>query len=133
MPIYESYCRGCGHIQEWYSKRFSEITENPDCDKCGQTMIRIASSFSVVFTGAITTKYNDPTAENYHKEGHWAYRIRSSKSGNPEPVWIETFQQQKEFCKEEGLVNPKELPNMDAHPDGRITTTTGAGMPGCWT
>lgn len=131
MPIYESYCRECTRIKEWYSGHFADIHENPFCE-CGEPMIRVASRFGVIFTGAITTKYNDRSAENYHQEGHWAYRVKSSKTGHPEPVWIESFQQQKEFCKQEGLVNPSELPKMEADSEGKFRSNAGVGMPGTW-
>jgi hypothetical protein len=84
-----------------------------------------------VWTGEITTKYNDKNADGYHQEGHWAYRVRSSMSGEPEPVWIDTFQKQKEFCKQEGLVNPKDLPtHADVSDDGKRLRSR--GMPGAW-
>lgn len=133
MPIYESYCQRCQRTQEWYAKHFVEITENPFCDQCGDPMLRGASRFGVVFSGPITKKYNDNMkADSYHQEGHWAYRIKSSKDGNPEPVYIETFQQQKEFCRAEGLVNPKDLPNMEADSEGKFRSNAGVGMPGTW-
>lgn len=133
MPVYESYCEDCKRVEEWYAKHFVDIDQNPFCAVCGAPMRRVASAFSVVFTGPITKKYNDNMrADNYNQEGHWAYRVKSSKSGNPEPVYIETFQQQKEFCREEGLVNPKDLPNMEADSEGKFRSNAGVGMPGCW-
>ena len=131
MPVYESYCQVCHKVKEWYAKHFTDIGENPFCD-CGEPMVRVASRFGVIFRGTITTKYNDKSAENYHREGHWGYRVKSSKSGHPEPVWIETFQDQKQFCKDEGLVNPKDLPNMEADSEGRFRSNAGVGMPGTW-
>lgn len=133
VPIYESWCVQCHSIKEWYAKHFTEVTENPFCD-CGEPMVRVASRFGVVFTGAITTKYNDNrTASNANQEGHWAYRIKSSKSGHPEPVWIDSFAAQRDFCREEKLVNPKDLPNMEADSEGKFRSNAGVGLPGCWT
>jgi predicted nucleic acid-binding Zn ribbon protein len=132
VPVYESYCRSCHSIKEWYAKHFTDVAENPFCD-CGEPMVRVASRFGVVFSGTITTKYNDNRGvDSAHQEGHWAYRVKSSKSGHPEPVFIETFQQQREFCKEEGLVNPKDLPNMEADSEGKFRSNAGMGMPGVW-
>lgn len=94
------------------------------------------SAFAVVFTGALSaSKYNQDVKgglpEQRHMDGHWAWRRRSSKSGQPEPVWIDNFATQAQFCKEEGLVNPRDLPsNLEAGADGKSISTR--GMPGCW-
>lgn len=135
MPIYEERCqnrecRRAGYQKEHYVPHYTEVTDA--CPHCGRPMARMASRFGVVFTGPITAKYNDPKAENPHQEGHWAYRVRSSSTGHPEPVFIESFEQQRAFCKEEGLVNPKDVPNLDASPDGKLATNAGCGMPGAW-
>ena len=134
MPLYESSCQnpGCegyGRRVEWFSHVMT-LSERP-CPICGQTMTRLPSRFSVVWTGAIVTKYNDRSLEGGYKEGHWAWRVRSSRSGHPEPVWIDTFQKQAEFCKEEKLINPKELPtNAQVSSDGMKLESS--GMPGQW-
>ncbi len=129
MPIYESYCGPCGVRFEWFSKSFTE--DNPPCGDCGNQTVRLISPFAIVFTGAITTRYNDKSKENGEIEGHWAYRVRSSISGQPEAVWIDSWQKQKDFCREEGLINPKELPtNAEVSTDGKKLQS--AGMPGAW-
>ncbi len=132
MPVYESYCDDCTRIKEWYAKHFVDIHENPPCEQCGGPTKRLLSRFGVVFTGALSKKYNDPKVEKYDQEGHWAYRVKSSVSGHPEPVYIDSFQAQREFCKAEGLANPKDLPNMEADSDGRFRSNAGVGMPGAW-
>jgi predicted nucleic acid-binding Zn ribbon protein len=133
MPIFENMCRqeGCeaaGDPFEWYAA--TRDKPDPICARCGSSTVRLISSFAVVFTGAITKKYNDPKLENYHQEGHTAWRRRSSKSGKPEPVRIETFEDQRRFCKEEGLVDPRETGPLEAAADGR--TSSSRGLPGCW-
>lgn len=133
MPIREGYCENpdCPsfrQLREWLDK--AEPRVKP-CPTCGSALFRLVSRFGIVWTGHLTTKYNDKRSEDYHQEGHWAYRVRSSQSGEPEPVWIDSFQKQKEFCKEEGLVNPKDLPtNADISADGRKLRSQ--GMPGSW-
>ena len=37
---------------------------------------------------------------------HVVYRIRSSKDGHPEAIVINNVEDQKQFCKEEGLIWP---------------------------
>jgi hypothetical protein len=72
-------------------------------------------------------------AHNAVDGGHLAYRVRSSRlvGGAPEPVRITTRQEQREFCKAEGLMMPDEMPHhMEASADGRSVSSQ--GMPGCW-
>lgn len=84
----------------------------------------------MVFTGDLTSKkYKDPKSEGYREGGHWAVD-KSGVDGNPRHVYIETFQQQKEFCKRNGLVNPKDIGPMDAASDGKKSSST--GLPGAW-
>jgi len=127
MPIYEYECQQCGAAMERYVPRFS--SPNPDC--CGVSMERVPSAFRVVWTGAITgSKYSDQKKENAHLDGHWAWKKKTA-SGNPEAVFIDTWQKQKEFCKSEGLVNPSEMPaNPEFGSDGKSMSSR--GMPGSW-
>lgn len=129
MPIYENWCPACSVRREFFSHRVTE--ENPPCESCGGTTGRIISSFQIIWTGPLTAKYNDPKLEGAEREGHWAWRRRSSLSGNPEPVYIDSFQKQTEFCKEEGLINPKDLPrNLEVSADGKSASSR--GLPGQW-
>lgn len=129
MPIYESVCADCETSSEWYAPRFD--SSDPQCFVCGKPMKRLISSFSVVFTGPMTARYNDPKSENPHEEGHWAFRKRSSLSGNPEPVFLETWQDRKEFMKAEGLVGYEDVGPVDTSPDGRWSNAR-TGKPGTW-
>lgn len=89
------------------------------------------SRFAVVFTGIISARYNDRGIPGEHQEGHWAFRKKSSRDGNPEPVFINDWQGQREFCRAEGLALPKEFGrNFEVSEDGR-TVKNSVGMPGC--
>lgn len=89
------------------------------------------SRFGIVFTGPITARYNDPKRENAHQEGFWVYRQRSSISGQPEPVFLNDWQQLREFNKAEGLSAPGEVPtNSTISADGKRILSN--GMPGNW-
>ncbi len=135
MPVYERTCRdsSCteyGRIVEYYTPRFTK--EDPPCAVCAGPSARIISRFGIIWTGSITARYNDKRAENPEKDGgHWAWRRRSSISGQPEPVFISDFSQQKDFCKQEGLVNPRDLPT-NAEPSSDGTQLQSRGMPGAW-
>jgi len=103
-----------------------------NCYTCGRPMELVAYPLKTVFTGVITARYNNPQAENAHQDGHYAWRRKSSTlpGGKPQPVFIENFDQQREFCKAEGLANPKDMPtNFEVSSDGRTVLNT-RGMPG---
>jgi predicted nucleic acid-binding Zn ribbon protein len=129
MPLFESGCTACGTVREWYAK----LSTSPDPDCCGAPMRRLISRFGIVWTGPIS-KYNDPTKErvNQTKDGsHWVWKVRSSKSGHPEKVLITNRQEQREFVKAEGLLDPAECPaNADISSDGHRLSSQ--GMPGSW-
>lgn len=124
MPLFESSCisQSCplaGQVTEWLGKY-----EDPEplCT-CGTPMTRLVSRFGVIWTGALTSKYVDRSLEGGHGDGgHWAYRTKNTASGKPEPVYIETFQQQREYCKAEGLGLPSDTDFAMISDDGRSTS-----------
>jgi len=135
MPMYEGYCPACDPECRNPEEHYYPLSTSPEapCSACGGERRRLVSQFAVVFTGVISTsKYGDPRLERYNTkvDGHQAWRRRSSLSGKPEPVWIETFEDQKRFCREEGLTNPKDVGPMEIGDDGKSYSTR--GMPGCW-
>jgi len=135
MPLYESFCPACDPaiqkpIEHYYSRSNSPMCE---CETCGLETKKLISGFAVVFCGVIVgSKYGDKSVEGNDttKDGHWAWRRRSGKNGKPEKCQINTFQEQREFCKAEGLVNPKDIGPMEVHSDGVGASTR--GMPGAW-
>jgi putative FmdB family regulatory protein len=129
VPIYEYWCQPCGEVEEMYRKRYGEPP--PPCPRCGAERITLASRFAVVFTGDITSRYKLKDREDAYTDGVWMYRKRTSLSGEPEPVYIQTWQELREFCKAEGLSQPGEAPtNASISSDGK--RLSGAGMPGQW-
>ncbi len=118
---------------EWYARHFDD--PDPDCEQCGSKTIRQLSTFGVVFTGTLTTRYNDPKLEGYHKEGFWAVRKRTSKTGRPlengklEHEFIDTWDKRKKFLKDEGLAGREHTGPIHATSDGRVPTTR-TGLPG---
>lgn len=129
MPVHEFMCESCGTVEE----HFYHVTpaEDPPCPVCLGPRIRLASAFKVVFTGPLTARYNDPKREGAHMEGFWDYRVRSSVSGNPEPVYLSTWDELREFRKSEHLSMPGDVPTQATmSADGRKISS--AGMPGSW-
>ena len=75
----------------------------------------------MIWTGPITAKYLDRSCEggNAQDGGHWVYRTKDTRSGKPEPEYISTFQQQREFAKAEGLGLPQDTDFGMIQGDGR--------------
>ena len=136
MPIYESACtrKGCPAYErprEW----FTQVSSDPDpaCPECGKRMKRCVSIFQMPFVGELRDKYG--TKDNGEKGPavHTMERLRSKKHGPEvrETVVIDSFDKQKQFCRDEGLVNPTELPRqMEMASDGKRLSSR--GMPGSW-
>lgn len=91
--------------------------EDPPCPTCAGPTSRNYFPVAAIWTKALAS-YGDKSKETYHKDaragGHWSLESKSDRAveaGKPIKVFLETPQQQAEYCKREGLVNPKELPN----------------------
>ena len=136
MPIYEVICEDSTCLQrkvvrEVLFKSYSEAM--PDCPECGKTMRKIPSVVRSIWLGTLD-RYNAPGCETHNGTedgGHVAYRTRSSRmvDGSPERVVIRTRQEQKEYCKAEGLMMPDEMPS---HCDFDSKSASSQGMPGSW-
>ncbi len=79
------------------------------------------------------SRYTDKKLEvqgrDHRADGHFATAIRT-QDGKPKQVYIDSMQKQRDFCKAEGLINPKDLPtNAEATSDKKLS---GAGLPGQW-
>jgi hypothetical protein len=127
LPLYESICEvvNCperGKVFEWYASR-SDAPERP-CSYCAQPTVRQFSRFNSPFCGAITARYLDRGLEggNAPDGGHWAWK-KKTLSGKPEPVYIESFQDQKTFCREEGLALPSDSGPGFISADGKSITS----------
>jgi len=136
MPTYDFICENPGcenfHRRIWRYLR-SYRSPDPNCS-CGASLLRLPAAPAVVFTGPLTAKYNDPKKEGAHEEGHWAWRVNSTTrpDGKPEPVFIDTFEKQRKFCKEEGLINPADVPRHREISDDGKSLKTSSGYPGQW-
>jgi hypothetical protein len=136
MPLREGVCSNtlcsCGGVrQEHYYKR----SDDPPvaCDHCGQPTKFVISAANPVWLKPINS-YNSPNIHDRHaqnSEGHIAYRTRSSRlvGGAPEPVQIRSIQDQREYCKAEGLAMPSDLPAVSRVSDDGMKIS-GRGLPG---
>lgn len=109
-------------------------THYPLCDSCGRTMDELAKAPSVIWTGSVGQRYRDKDKDGYHKPDGMVQWKRRGVDGKPlekpQMVHLETFQDVSRFCKEEGLVDPREISRgAEVSEDGKKLST--AGMPGC--
>lgn len=129
MPLFDVECSDCGAVTDRLFRRYED--PNPPCEACGGTSTRkLMGRFAVPFSGSLS-KYMNPNKEGGDREGFWATRKLSSVSGNPEPVFLETVQQVREFNAAEGLSAPGDVPtNATISADGKEIKSD--GMPGQW-
>lgn len=132
MPLLEAVCQNeqC-RLHGLRVEHFYPHSDSPTaaCESCGGPTQRVMSSFGIVFTGDITDRYLDRGLE--HKTGaHWAWG-RDPATKKPVPRRIETFDDQRNFCREFHVQNPKDMPrNLEVSEDGK-TVKSSMGMPGC--
>lgn len=135
--MYESGCinKSCsrsGAVEEHYYP--SQHSPMQTCSECGIQETQYISQFGIVFTGSLG-KYTDrsvPGWEEHHANdgAHFAY-AKNTPDGKPRAVWIDSLDKQRDFCRQEGLVNPKDNPSqVSVNEEGR--NLTGRGMPGQW-
>lgn len=136
MPVYEHSCTADGcELQGYVLERYEHhaVSTDPPCAACGGPTVRIVSSFGVVFTGPITRKYMDTKREIPDKKGdgaHWVWE-KKTPDGKPRPRLITTWSEQRDYCKQEGLALPSDMPtNATMSEDGK--TLQSRGMPGQW-
>ena len=128
MPLFEVRCDACRATDEvflhhWYST-------DPPCPVCLGPRRRLMSCFASPFMGSLR-KYSDLKREGAQMDGFWAYKKKSSVSGQPEAVFLDSVSAVREFNKAEGLTAPGEVPrNVQIGSDGKTLSST--GMPGNW-
>jgi predicted nucleic acid-binding Zn ribbon protein len=128
MPLYEVHCDACRATDEvffhhWYSP-------DPPCPVCLGPRRRLMSCFASPFMGSLR-KYSDLKREGAQMDGFWAYKKKSSVSGQPEAVFLDSVSAVREFNKAEGLTAPGEVPrNVQIGSDGKTLSST--GMSGQW-
>lgn len=129
MPLRETMCpnKDCASygipVEHYYPRTDTPLQA---CEACGGETRQLVSRFGVVFTGPITAKYNDSKGENPYMEGHWVTE-KKTPDGVHRQRFIETWQQRKEFMKQEGLTD---VGPMDGASDGKKSSSQ--GLPGCW-
>ena len=103
MPMLQFQC--CGEIEEEFLHPSEAKTKRPVCPECGKLMDQIFAGAPAVVWARPMSYYNDKKLAGADLDSHVAYKVRSTtrKDGRPEPVVIDSFAKQKQFCKEVGL------------------------------
>ena len=129
MPVYEwicdfSDCPESGERIEAYTKTVTPPA--PFCATCGHQMRMCVSTFNAIWTKPLG-RYNGGT-----QDGHTVLRKNSCRIPGQaiEREYIDTVQKQREYCREEGLVPPDQMPSsVSVNTEG---TKLQDGMPGTW-
>ncbi len=136
MPLYENVCSApiCSHVFEWYAHRRDQI--DPPCPVCNYETKRCISRFAAIWTKSLSD-YGDKNRESYGKDmkrgGHWVARKNSGGGTKDQPKmeFLQTVQQQRDYCRDEGLFNPSDI-STNTTVDQSGEKMSSVGNPGCW-
>lgn len=118
MPILEGVCHNsqcslAGRRQEHYYHHYPKWAEGEAlnaCDQCGSPTVMVGSPFRIVWTGPISQRYREKTADGYHAPDGMDVWTRRSTGGKPELRHLETWQDVRSYAKSEGCYDPREIP-----------------------
>lgn len=121
---YRSNCFVCDTTFEWASPTMT--TEDPLCPECGAATERSYFAVAAIWTKPMGA-YADPKSENYHQQqkagGHWTMET-DKESGKVSKTFIDSPQKQTEYCRRNGLVDPKNVAsNLKVAADGKSYET----------
>ena len=112
MPLFTEACISpdCvldGDSTDEYYKHWND-PQRP-CVACGGPTKRFPSQFSSPFMGEMSRRYVDTSLDDGHRKdlSHWVFE--KGPDGKVKPSLISTFQEQREYCKRNGLANPSDL------------------------
>lgn len=123
MPTYRQVCES-GHEFEFYSSVMT--SEDPQCPTCHCSTQRAYRFAPGVIWSKALVDYNDPSKENAQRDfkngGFWVNERDSDQAkaaGRPIQTFIRTVKDQEDYCKREGLINPRDIPgNLSVTKDG---------------
>lgn len=100
--------------------------DDPPCPVCSGPTERNYFPVAAIWTKGIAA-YGNPKSENFHQQqrdgGHIAMET-DKESGKLRQVFIDTPQAQSDYCKRNGLIDPKNLPsNLSVAKDGKSYET----------
>ena len=133
MPLRDEICHNprCpwnGVVEERFYH--SQALGPRPCEHCQGEMERIPSRFGVVWTGPIDQRYRDKTKDGYYEPAGMTQWTRNTPDGKPQPVRLETWQDVKQYARENGCTDPRDVGNnVSVGEDGK-TLNAGMGQPG---
>jgi hypothetical protein len=95
--------------------------EDPACPTCSGPTERNYYAVAAIWTKGIAS-YGDQKSENFHKQqrdgGHWT--METDETGKVSKTFISTQQQNRDYCRRNGLINPNDIPsNISIAKDGK--------------
>ena len=139
MPTYDFKCKSedCPAAGVKFESLLRHWNDpNPACPRCGHALERQQAAPNLVWMKPYADyglRQSDIDQGQYNPDGVAAQRVRSTRhlDGTPEKVMLRTYQEAKQFCKDEGLQMPDEMnPNVTIKGDGKTMDT--AGLNGQW-
>jgi len=130
VPTFDVKCETCNAQYETLLRRHTD--PNPDCPVCLVPMERLPAAPATIYAKPLG-EYGDRSKEYYNPDGIVAYRNKTTRNadGSPEKVFLRTIQEQREYCKAEGLIMPNEInSNAEINRSGRGLSTS--GVKGQW-
>lgn len=132
MPIFESCCTQpkCPELGRRRERYYKKEYEAPVCEVCGKSMEQLISAPNVCWARPLSF-YADKKIEAEQsmkaEDGHWVWKKRSTRrvDGQPERIWVDSIQAQKEYCRDEGLVLPSEAGNPEPDSSGHVVSSRG--------
>lgn len=86
-------------------------TEDPPCISCAGPTERSYFPIAAIWTKAMGD-YADPKSENYYQQkqagGHTALEVHPD-TGEVSKVWIDSPQKNSDYCRRNGLIDPKNI------------------------
>ena len=101
--------------------------------ECGGVLELAIYPLRTLWVGEISANYLDPSKEGGHKKtgAHWVWEKGDKPGKGAKPTLITTWQDQREYCKRNGLAVPSSVGNhYEVEEDGK-TVKNSMGMPGC--
>jgi len=128
MPVYHSRCTACGNEFEWSKPRMTVF--DFACPSCRGRTERLYFPLAAIWTKPLVA-YADKNRETYRKDlragGHVIFEKNSDAAqaaGRPLKRVIRTVQDQRDYCKAEGVMMPSDMPsNLSVAADGKSYET----------
>jgi hypothetical protein len=98
---------------------------DPACPTCAGPTERAYYAVAAIWTKGIA-EYGDKRSEGYYQQqkagGHWT--METDETGKVSKTFISTQQQNRDYCRRNGLINPNDIPsNLSIAKDGKSYET----------